>query len=128
MTTLIDEECYEIDPDTETYRPKLDFLKDVEDSIEKNDDSDILRERLDSIKNMLLDRVNQNAIQKKRRRASISSVSSLDGRKRQWSGETDSQRYQLSESSPFLLLQLRKWQNLFYQSVILILEDILVLI
>ena len=41
MTTLIDEECYEIDPDTETYKPKLDFLKDVEDSIEKNDESDI---------------------------------------------------------------------------------------
>ena len=99
MTTLIDEECYEIDPDTETYRPKLDFLKDVEDSIEKNDDSDILRERLDSIKNKLLDRVNQNAIQKKQRRASISSVSSLDGRKRQWSGETDSERSTLRKQS-----------------------------
>ena len=102
MTTLIDEECYEFDPDSETVKPKVGFLKDIEDSIEKKEDNDVLKERLESIKNKMLDRVQQSAVQKKQRRSSISSISSVssnDGRKRQHSGETENLRSILKKQS-----------------------------
>ena len=38
MSALVDEDSFEIDPDTDSLRPKETFLKDIEDSLELSDD------------------------------------------------------------------------------------------
>ena len=64
--------------------------------IAKNEDSVVMKERLEFVKNSLLERVNETAQLKKQRRAS---VSSLDGRKRNASGEIGDERSALRRQS-----------------------------
>ena len=86
----------------DTLKPKDEFLKDIEDSIDNDSDNAIMKERLEHVKVSLLERVNQTAKQKKLRRSSVSSISSLDGRKRLSSeseyGKADSVRHKPSVS------------------------------
>ena len=55
---------FELDQETETLRPKEDFLKDIEESIENDGDNKLMKERLEHVKKSLLERVNQTAKQK----------------------------------------------------------------
>ena len=54
MSTLMDEDNFELDPTTETFKPKEDFLKDVEDSNKEGDDSQIAKDWLVHVKNTLV--------------------------------------------------------------------------
>ena len=38
MSTLVDEDCLELDPETDTMKPKEDLLKAVEDSFDNDTD------------------------------------------------------------------------------------------
>ena len=84
MSSLLDEDSFELDPDTDTFKPKENFLKDIEDSLDSHKDDQLIKQRLEDIKNKLLDRV--KAAPNRFRRLSISSVSSTE-RKRKGSAE-----------------------------------------
>ena len=86
MSTLIDEDSFEFDPETDTLKTKDDFLKDIEDSIGKDTEGELIKKRLEVVKDKLLDRVKTSSARNKERRFSVSSVSSLD-RKRKNSTE-----------------------------------------
>ena len=82
MSTLVDEENFELDPNTETFMSKEDFLKDVEESIEKGGDEKLVKDRLDNVRNKLLERFKDSVASGRDRRLSISSISSQDSTKR----------------------------------------------
>ena len=72
MSTLVDEDSFDLDPDTDMMKPKEDFLKDIEDSISKDSDEEKVRERLNFVKNILVERVMASP---RRRRLSTSNIS-----------------------------------------------------
>ena len=84
MSSLLDEDSFELDPTTESLKPKENFLKDIEDSLEVDQADPILKDRLEDVKNRLLDRV--KSAPNRFRRLSMSSTSSID-RKRKGSSE-----------------------------------------
>ena len=76
-----------MDPDTEIVKPKEDFLKELEESIVKDDDEKIAKERLHYVKNTLVERFKDSQAKGKERRMSISSVTSQDSVKRKASAD-----------------------------------------
>ena len=92
LYAVIDEESFDIDPASETLRLKSNFLKDTEDSIEdKNDNlgSIVQKERLESVKSQITEKVNEAAVKNKERKLS---VGSKDGRKRCLSTDVSGER------------------------------------
>ena len=84
MSSLVDEDSFEMDLDTDTIKPKEDLFKDLEDSLE----TDETKERLDFVRNKLLEKVKEKAMKSRERRLSqCSSVCSLDSKKRKTSSE-----------------------------------------
>ena len=77
MSSLIDEDSYERDPDTDTLKAKDGFLKDIEDSFETHSDGQMIKERIETVKNKVLDRVKEKAARSRERKLSISSISSI---------------------------------------------------
>ena len=88
MSSLLDEDSFELDPDTDTLKPKENFLKDIEDGLNINSEDSLVKERLEEVKNKLLERV--KAAPNRFRRMSISSSSSID-RKRKGSSELNNE-------------------------------------
>ena len=84
MSALIDEDNFDVDPDSDLLRPKADFLKDIEESIADDQDNEVVRERLSFVKNKLVERVMESPA---RRRLSICSNSSSKSNKRKSSAE-----------------------------------------
>ena len=80
MSALVDEDSFEIDPDTDSLRPKETFLKDIEDSLELSDDDIGIKNRLQDVKNKLLEKVKAAPV--RHRRLSFSSTSSLERKRR----------------------------------------------
>ena len=101
MSSLIDEDSFQIDPDSNTLQPKSDFLKDIEESIEKGtDDGQVAKDRLIIVKNKLIERVRESTSRNKGRRLSISSVDS-ETRKRRMSSKVENDREAVkSKTSP----------------------------
>ena len=101
MSTLIDEDSFELDPATNTLNPKTDFLKHIEESIgQVSGDPEIAKQRLNNVKNKLVERVRETATRSKERRLSISSVDS-ETRKRKMSPDPSSEREVVkSKTSP----------------------------
>ena len=92
LYAVIDEESFDIDPASETLRLKSNFLRDTEDSIEAiNDDlgSIVQKERLENIKSLITEKVNEAAVKNKERKLS---VGSKDGRKRSPSTDVSGER------------------------------------
>ena len=92
LYAVIDEESFDIDPASETLRLKSNFLKDTEDSIEaKGDDLGCIvqKERLESVKSQITEKVNEAAVKNKERKLS---VGSKDGRKRSPSSDVSGER------------------------------------
>ena len=92
LYAVIDEESFDIDPASETLRLKSNFLRDTEDSIEAiNDDlgSIVQKERLENIKSLITEKVNEAAVKNKERKLS---VGSKDGRKRCLSTDVSGER------------------------------------
>ena len=87
MSALIDEDSFEMDPETDSLKPKENFLKEIEDSLDKNKDNLVIRGRLQDVKNKLLDKVKAAPVRSRSRRASFSSTTSSMGRKRKVSTE-----------------------------------------
>ena len=87
---------FEMDPESESLKPKEDFLKDIEESFEDNENKEVLKERLEYVKTSLIMRVNETV---KLRRSSIGSIGSLEGRKRHASGDTGEERSALRRNS-----------------------------
>ena len=84
MSALVDEDNFEMDPITETLKPKDTFLKDVEDSFDLANDDIGIKGRIEDVKNKLLEKV--KAAPARSRRLSISSTNSVE-RKRKTSSE-----------------------------------------
>ena len=100
MSTLLEENAFEIDSETDTLKPKEDLLKDIEESFEENTDT-VIKERLNLVRNKLLERVRDSVTKSRERRLSISSsVGSQDGRKRRNSTELGNDPVRSKESSP----------------------------
>ena len=99
MSALIDEDSFDIDPDTDSLTPKVNFLKDVEDSIKKNDDEDMVKERLEVVRNKLVERVKETSVGNKGRRMSISSVGSSSSIDRKRKSSTEAQNVKDSSRS-----------------------------
>ena len=72
MSTLVDEDSFDMDPDTDLIKPKDDFLKEIEESLSKDCDPEKVKERLAFVKNKLVERVTASP---RRRRLSTSNVS-----------------------------------------------------
>ena len=83
---------FEVDSESDSLKPKEDFLKDIEEFIENHDQKELMKERLEFIKSSLIERVNETA---KQRRHSVSSVGKGEGRKRHASGEIENQKSSL---------------------------------
>ena len=83
---------FEVDSESDSLKPKEDFLKDIEEFFDNHDQKELLKERLEFIKNSLIERVNETARQ---RRHSVSNIGSGEGRKRQASGEIVNQKSSL---------------------------------
>ena len=90
MSTLVDEDSFHLDPDTDVMKPKEDFLKEIEDSIANDSDQQKVKERLDFVKHKLVERVMASP---RRRRLSNSSVFSTHSTK-----SSDIKRKNSSES------------------------------
>ena len=101
MSTLVDEDSFELDPDTNTLNPKSDFLKNIEESIgQVSGDTEVAKQRFDNVRNKLVERVRETAARSKERRLSTSSVDS-ETRKRRMSSEPPSNREVVkSKTSP----------------------------
>ena len=82
MSTLVDEENFEMDPNTETFQPKDDFLREVEESIDRSSDEQVVKQRLELVKNKLVERFKESKSKGRERRNSICSTSSQDSNKR----------------------------------------------
>ena len=90
MSTLMEEDCFETDPNTDVLKPREDFLKNVEESFEQSTDKEVIKDHLDFVKNKLLERVKELSSKNRERRLSVSSsVGSQDGRKRRSSAELE---------------------------------------
>ena len=98
MSSLLDEDSFEIDPETDSLKPKDNFLKDVEDSLDIHKEDQEVKQRLEGVKNKLLDRV--KSAPNRFRRLSMSSAGSGE-RKRKGSTElvNDSTRSRPSPST-----------------------------
>ena len=83
---------FEVDSESDSLKPKEDFLKDIGEFIENHDQKELMKERLEFIKSSLIERVNETA---KQRRHSVSSVGKGEGRKRHASGEIENQKSSL---------------------------------
>ena len=99
MSSLLDEASFEIDPETDSLKPKENFLKGIEDSLDIYNKDQAIKQRLEGVKNKLLDKV--KAAPNRFRRLSMSSVNSVD-RKRKVSSElsNESARSKPSPVSP----------------------------
>ena len=99
MSSLLDEDSFKIDPATDSLKPKKNFLKDIEDSLDVYSEDQVIKQRLEGVKNKLIDKV--KAAPNRFRRLSMSSVSSVD-RKRKVSTElsNESARSNPSPVSP----------------------------
>jgi hypothetical protein len=67
-------DSFEMDPETDSLKPKENFLKEIEDSLDKNKDNLVIRGRLQDVKNKLLDKVKEAPVRSRSRRASFSST------------------------------------------------------
>ena len=83
FTALMGEESCDVDPVSNTLKPKADLFKDIEDSIEDSEEGKILKERLAFLKINLAERINEAAINNRGRKLIIGNKD----RKRQSSGE-----------------------------------------
>ena len=92
MSALMDEENYEIDPETDTLKTKDDFLKDIEDSFGLHSEGQVIKERIDDVKNKLLERIKETTVKNKERRMSISITGSVE-RKRRNSTEPPNEKH-----------------------------------
>ena len=91
MSTLIDDDSLEMDPETETMKPKVDLLKAVEDSFENGTD-DAIKEKLEFVRNKVLEKVIASAVKPRARISSTSSsVGSQDSKKRKSSTDLKSE-------------------------------------
>jgi hypothetical protein len=77
MSTFMDEESFEIDPDTDSLKPREDFLKDIEDSIGKDSEGQLVKERFEDVKNKLVERVKESVAKNRERKMSTSSIGSI---------------------------------------------------
>ena len=92
MSTLMDEDNFEMDLDSDTINPKQALFKELEDSLCDEE----CKEKLDFVRNKLLERVKDSAIKVRDRRLSVgSSVGSQDSRKRKSSTELENNRGKL---------------------------------
>ena len=99
MSTLMDEDCLEIDPATEILRPKDDLFKEIEESF-LDDTDDVIKERLNFVRNKLIERVQASASKSKERRLSFSSsIGSQDSKKRKNSTELENDQVRNRSSS-----------------------------
>ena len=69
MSTLIDDDSFELDPDTDTLSPRADIFKDIEDSCAKEEGGEVMRERLEVVKNKLVERVRESAVRSRKRKS-----------------------------------------------------------
>ena len=76
MSSLLDEDNFDVDPETDSLKPKEDFLKDVRDSFETHANEELINERLDFVKNQLVDKVKDKAARNRSRKSSMSSTCS----------------------------------------------------
>ena len=105
MSALIDEERFDIDPDSDRMIPKTDFLKDVEESIDCYVNQEVVRQRLSFVKNKLVERVMQSPA---RRRLSVCSVNSINStksndKKRKSSSEAPGSSQAVQRSKPSMI-------------------------
>ena len=89
MSALVDEDSFEVDPETDSLKPKETFLKDIEDSLDLSSDDLGIKDRLQDVKNKLLEKVKAAPV--RHRRLSFSSTSSIE-RKRRSSTELVSEK------------------------------------
>ena len=71
----------------------------MEDSIKKNDDEDMVKERLEVVRNKLVERVKETSVGNKGRRMSISSVGSSSSIDRKRKSSTEAQNVKDSSRS-----------------------------
>ena len=100
MSSLLDEDNFDIDPDTDSLKPKEDFLKDVRDSFDKHANEVVIKERLEFVKNQLVEKVKDKAARNRSRKSSFSSTCS-QSMKRTYSMELLNQKEAVrSKTSP----------------------------
>ena len=87
----MDEESFDIDPDSGAPVIREDFFKEIEKSYEKHEDIEEMKKRLDLVKFKLVEQMKNRDRKIRERRGSISSIGSID-RKRQFSGGNDDER------------------------------------
>ena len=57
MYSILDEDIFELDPDTDSLKTKNNFLKDIEVGLNIDAEDKNVRDRLEDVKNKLLERV-----------------------------------------------------------------------
>ena len=78
MSTLMDEDNLETDPETDSIKHKESFFKEVEESFGDGGNKELIKERIDFVKNGLIERIKEAKVRRKQRRDSMSSISSHD--------------------------------------------------